>query len=116
MTGDATLRSIYSAADETVADLERLNQKGRAQQGLLLPELKAIVARLDFGSGTAEDETVVAPRRNERGGDRSPTAPADSDPAPFVPLPQRTTHGGRWGPKMVEKLTNIALEREARRW
>lgn len=32
-----------------------------------------------------------------------------SDPIPYVPLPQRTTHGGPFGPKVREKLIAEAL-------
>lgn len=113
---DATLRSIYSEADETVADLDRLNQKAQLRRASTLRSLEASVARLDVGASPLDDEEATAPLRNERGGDRPRPVREDSDPAPFVPLPQRTTHGGRYGPAVVEKLTAIALEKESRRW
>ncbi len=105
MTADETLRSIFSGADETSAQLERLFSANREQRSHRLSQLERIVAGLD--RVTADEPEPTAERR-ERHEDRRPVAP---DPVPFVALPQRTTHGGPWGPKMREKLTAIALEK-----
>jgi hypothetical protein len=113
---DGTLRSIYSAADETVAELDRLNQKAQAQRAPSLRRLEAQVARLDVGPGTVDDEPSSPPPRSERDGDRPRVTADRPDPVPFVPLPRRNTPGGPWGPAMVEKLTSIALEKQSRRW
>jgi hypothetical protein len=102
---DATLRSIYSAADETVADLDRLHLASQAKRGQYRANLDAVVARLDWNP-PAGDPEVVPERRGRADEDRGRTP---ADPPPFVALPQRTTHGGPWGPKMREKLTAEAL-------
>lgn len=104
---DATRWSMSSAIDATNESLDRLFQATRARtlDGAL--KLEAAVARLDEPVGTGLDESTTAPRealRDERG-ERS----ARPDPAPFVPLPQRTTHGGPFGPKVRDKLTREAL-------
>lgn len=97
-----------SSADETIASLDRLFQAESARRSDGRRALEAIVARLDAVSLAEPDETPLAPRegsRDERGR-RSVVGP---DPAPFVPLPRRTTHGGPFGPKVREKLTAEAL-------
>lgn len=102
---DATLRSIYSAADETIAQLDQLHAASRNRLAENRLRLERIVAGLD---GATTDEPEPTPERRERPEDRRPST---SDPAPFVALPQRTTHGGPWGPAMRDKLTRIALEK-----
>jgi hypothetical protein len=102
---DATLRSIYSAADETVADLDRLHAMTQATRSRARLNLDAIVARLD-GNLVTEEPEVAPERRGRADVDRGTTT---ADPLPFVALPQRTTHGGPWGPAMREKLTREAL-------
>lgn len=100
---DPILRSIYSAADETSADLDRLLSTSREERSRNRARLEQIVAGLD---GRYSDEPEPSAERHEREQDRRPPAP---DPVPFVALPQRTTHGGYWGPKLREKLTAAAL-------
>lgn len=105
---DVTSPSIFSAADETIARLDGLNlaERNRTQRGLR--DLEAAVARLDQASGVdqpGEPEQAPRERRNERDVRSDPTP----DPLPFVALPQRTTHGGPWGPAMRERLTAEAL-------
>lgn len=116
MTDGRTLRSIYFAADETVAELDRLNQKAQLRRASNLRSLEAQVARLDVGASPLDDEPGATPPGSGRDDDRPRVTARDSDRVPFVPLPQRTTHGGPWGPAMVAKLTSIALEKESRRW
>lgn len=105
MTDDAILRSIFSAADETSAQLDRLLAPAREQRTRNLQRLERIVAGLD---GVTVDEPEPTAERRERSEDRRPVPP---DRAPFVALPQRTTHGGPFGPAVREKLTRIALEK-----
>jgi len=107
--GDGTWRSIFSAGDETVAALDQLHATTQATRSLLRERLEVIVSGLN-GSFPDEDEPVPS-RRRTADEDRRGTPP---DPAPFVALPARTTHGGYWGPQMRDKLTREALAK--RRW
>jgi len=101
---DPVLRSIYSAADETAADLDRLLSASALQRSQIHQRLELLVA----GLGHSDVDAPEAPQgRHERPVDRRPDAP-DPEP-PFVALPQRTTHGGPWGPAMRAKLTAEAL-------
>jgi hypothetical protein len=103
---DATLRSIYFAADETAADLDRLLSASALQRSQIHQRLELLVA----GLGHSDVDAPEAPQgRHERPVDRRPASP---DPEPFVALPQRTTHGGPWGPAMRAKLAAIALEKQ----
>lgn len=104
MTVDATLRSIYSAGDETVAELDRLLASRSTFSQEMRQRLDRAVAGLD--NGTPEEIEVPVGRREGPGTDRRPSAP---DPLPFVALPQRTTHGGPFGPAVRDKLTAEAL-------
>lgn len=106
MTVDATLRSIYFAADETIASFDRLHMTTQAQRSRSLQQLEGVVAGLDGSFGGPEEAPSV--QRRERNGDRVPTS---QDPEPFVALPKRTTHGGPWGPKVAAKLRAAALEK-----
>lgn len=112
--GGATWPSISSAVDETIERLNGLHlaERNRSRDGLR--NLEAAVARLDAAVATQPDEMEPLPR--ERRDERSGRSAVEPDPVPFVALPRRTTHGGFWGPKVREKLTAIALEKEARRW
>ncbi len=107
---DVTFRGSYSAKyDETSAQLDRIFQaeRDRARDGA--SALVSAVARLDAPTG-GDVEPSSAPRepvRDERGM-RSAARP---DPTPFVSLPQRTTRGGPFGPKVREKLIREALEK-----
>lgn len=109
MTGDATLRSIYFAADETIADLERLHATTEATRTRARISLDLVVAGLD---GTFAEEPEVRSERHGRAAvDRGATT---SDPTPFVALPVRTTHGGPFGPAVRDRLTREALAK--REW
>jgi hypothetical protein len=105
VTDDAIWPSISSAADETSARLDRLLASSAIQRSQNLQRLEHLVAGLGHSD---VDSSGAPPERRERSEDRRPSPP---DPAPFVALPTRTTHGGPWGPKMREKLTRIALEK-----
>lgn len=105
---DATMRSIYSAADETVAALDRLNQQDQANRLRHRTSLESIVAGLGHGSPADTEEPAPSLRNGRLDTDRRPPAP---DPQPFVALPQRTTHGGPFGPAVRDKLIAEALSK-----
>lgn len=102
---DATLRSIYFAADETIEMFDRLQSPLEQRRTRALQQLESVVAGLD-GSFAEIDE---APVRRERPADRRAGERLDREP--FVALPKRTTHGGDWGPKVAEKLRAEALRK-----
>jgi hypothetical protein len=97
--------SISSAIDETIASLDRLQQTEEARQAEHLRDLRASVAGLDFGSPAEAEPTDVRP-------ERAPVPPG----RPYVPLPQRTTHGGPWGPAVRERLRAVALAKRGGGW
>jgi hypothetical protein len=105
---DATLRSIYSAADETIAQLDQLHAANQSRRSLNLQRLEHLVAGLGTPSG-GDDPVADPAERRERFEDRRASSPPD---LPFVALPQRTTHGGPFGPKVREKLIAEALGRD----
>lgn len=104
---DAMLRSIYSAADETVAQLDQLHRLHRDRVQTNRQSLDSACAMLgasslpfvDQGEPPAEEGPVARSR---------PVAPE----MPFVALPTRTTHGGDWGPAMKRKLIAEALAKD----
>lgn len=98
MTVDATLRSIYSAADETIEAFDRLQQSTLLRRSHDLQRLESVAAGLN---GAYQDEPE-APLTRERREDRPATGAA---PEPFIPLPKRTTHGGPFGPKVAAIIT-----------
>ena len=103
-----TTRSASFAIEETLAQLDSLHERRRARVAADFDALKGFVGRLDESFG-ADDEPVMErhDRRPEPTGRRTP--PGDSPP--FVPLPQRTTPGGPFGPAVRAKLTAEALEK-----
>ena len=101
-----TWPSIFSAGDATVASLDRLHATTQANRRQHRASLDAVVAGLD--GNVADTDEPVLPRREREGVDRRSATP---DPLPFVALPQRTTHGGYYGPKVREKLTREALSK-----
>ena len=112
MMADETLRSIYSAADETIAQLDQLH-RASSERNLTSR------AALDFATSRLGDsslpfvETMAADQSNPVGGS-SPSREPVAESAPFYPLPQRTTHGGAWGPKMRAKLLAAAMAKDNR--
>jgi hypothetical protein len=105
---DEILRSIYSAADETTEQLDQLLQSSRDRAQTTRQSLDAACARLGDSSAPFVDPLdagglpgapVVAPATRE---------------TPYYPLPQRTTHGGPFGPKVRAKLLAAALEKDTR--
>lgn len=109
---DAMLRSIYSAADETIAQLDLLHQSIRNRALTARQALDATVARLGESSAPFVEPGDPQP---PSGGTAPPRNGAVAEPSlPFVPLPRRTTHGGDWGPAMRAKLTAEALAKGGR--
>jgi len=108
---DETLRSIYSAADETVAQLDQLHRASRERALTTRLSLDAAVARLGDSS-----LPWVEPGGEAAGGDyRGVSPPRSPSPAePYFPLPERTTHGGPFGPAVRAKLLAAALAKDTR--
>jgi hypothetical protein len=88
--------------DETIRQLDQLFQAERARREGSLALLRSVVQRLE-GPLTPDPEPLE--QGGGRGAPRGVTTPA----VPFVPLPQRTTPGGRWGPAVRAKLRSEAL-------
>lgn len=92
--------------DQTIAELDRLLQADAARKEGSLDLLRSAVRRLDGDllppaedTGAAVDERLQERRRVTTSGE------------PFVPLPKRKTHGGRFGPAVIAKLRAEALRR-----
>ena len=91
--------------DETNRLLDQLLQADAARRANSLDQLRAVAQRLDGSILPPVDDPV--PQGDGRRARREVTAPAE----PFVALPQRTTHGGRFGPAVAAKLRAEALRR-----
>ena len=111
---DETLRSIYSAADETIAQLDQLHRASRERVLSNRLSLDAAVARLGDSTIPFVDDLAEAVSRPPADGTVPSRNRPVADETPFVALPQRTTHGGPWGPAMVRKLTAEALAKDTR--
>lgn len=105
---DVTWPSISSKADETLAQLDALHAPYRQRRQEATTSLTTAVARLGESSEPWRDEEAFNPASTMQGGGQQPSPPT---PMPFVPLPERTTHGGGFGPKVRAKLIAEALER-----
>ncbi len=112
---DETLRSIYSAADETASQLDQLHRASRERALTHRQALDAATARLGDSSLPFVDAnweglpgTGVRPDASSSG---SPPVP---EPEPHYALPQRTTHGGPFGPAVRAKLLAAALAKDTR--
>lgn len=94
--------------DETNAALDRLLGAERARKDADLERLRASVAGLGVpvGMPDAEPEPMEA---SPTGG--QPARGGAPQPVPSVTLPQRTTHGGDFGPAVRAKLIREALDR-----
>jgi hypothetical protein len=104
---DVTWPSISSAADETVARLDALFLADRARRSASAEFLTTAVARLGEASEPWREEVVAPPPATRR------DAPPPPAMLPAVSLPERTTHGGPFGPKVRAKLI---AEATADRW
>lgn len=102
---DVTWPSISSAADATIASLDALFERQRARREKGLAELAALTSRLgDSTEPWTEPTTSAMPSRAS-----SPESRRPHEPMPFVVLPERSTHGGDFGPKVRRKLIAEAL-------
>lgn len=111
---DETLRSIYSAADETIAQLDQLHRLSSDRSLSIRLSLDTATARLGDSSLPFE-EVGASPGAVDYRGVSSPRSAAPGE-APFVALPVRSTHGGDFGPKVRSKLIAEALAKRADRW
>ena len=109
---DETLRSTYSAADETIAQLDQLNRASSERMLASRQSLDAATARLGDSSLPFEEVGASSGAADYRGAS-SPRFAAP-DELPYYPLPQRTTHGGPFGPKVRAKLLAAALAKDTR--
>jgi uncharacterized coiled-coil protein SlyX len=111
---DVTWPSISSAADETIAKLDALFAAQRARREKASIELAALTARL--GDSTEPWAEPSMPPTSPLGAPSSRSSERRGhEPMPFVPLPERTSHGGGFGPRVRNKLIAEALA-EGDRW
>lgn len=103
---DVTWPSISSALDATLAQLDALHAPRLTRQQQATTELAFSVSRLGESAEPWREEEALNPTSQARAGGSAPVAQA-----PYVPLPERTTHGGPFGPKVRAKLIAEALER-----
>lgn len=89
--------------DRTIAELDALLKADATRRSDALQQLRSVVKGLDGGLLPPDDDPMRA--GGERLGHRRDLPPA----RPFVPMPQRKTHGGRFGPAVVAKLRDRAL-------
>ena len=111
---DETLRSIYSAADETVAQLDQLHRASRERARATRLSLDAAVARLGESSAPFVDQMVGTDPQPPSGGTGPSRSGAVAEESPYFPLPERTTHGGPFGPAVRAKLLAEALAKDTR--
>lgn len=99
------MRGRYSLSfQQTIAELDQLLQADAARKAESLALLRTVVRNLD-GELLPPDEDPGA------GDGRLVARRLTNDGEPFVPMPKRTTHGGRFGPAVVAKLRAQALRR-----
>jgi hypothetical protein len=108
---DETLRSIYSAADETIAQLDQLHRSSSERNLTHRQALDAATARLGDSSAPFVESMAEQPPSDGTTPGRPRTAPESE---PYYPLPQRTTHGGPFGPAVRAKLLAAAVARDTR--
>jgi hypothetical protein len=100
--------SNSSSADETIAALDSLLNREASRRAADFEGLRAATSRLDVLSFVADE-----PVREARGASGAHTpvegGPTPPPATPTVLLPQRTTHGGDFGPAVRAKLIREAL-------
>jgi hypothetical protein len=109
---DETLRLIYSAADETIAQLDQLNRLSNERTLTWRQSLDAATARLGDSTAPFVEQIAAGPGQSNQEG--SPARPPVAEPEPYYALPQRTTHGGPFGPAVRAKLLAAALAKDTR--
>lgn len=96
-----------SSADETLAQLDRLFREENDRKSLWRQRLDALVANLGASSGPAYQDPSSDPMGQPP--EPAPRRVARQEEQPFVALPERTTHGGPFGPAVRQKLISEAL-------
>jgi hypothetical protein len=109
---DEMLRSIYSAADETIEALDRLRAERSARDQSMWRSLRDAADRLGDSSSPYFDPVAGDGPAVGQPGPSSSRRSVDEE-VPYVALPQRTTHGGPFGPKVRQKLIAEALEKRS---
>jgi hypothetical protein len=107
---DETLRLIYSAADETIAQLDQLNRLSSERMLTHRQSLDAATARLGDSSLPFVETMGAEPAM----GSAEPAMARRGAAEPYYALPQRTTHGGPFGPAVRAKLLAAALAKDTR--
>lgn len=107
---DVTLPGLYSPISETLAALDGLRNAERQRNLDGLRRLEAAVARLD-GPPVPDLELGGSELQGRSDVRRERSVAPPPDPAPYVALPRRRTHGGDFGPKVRAKLTEEALRK-----
>lgn len=102
---DATWPSISSAVEETLAQLDALHRPLQTERLRHREAMAGMVSRLGESSEPWRDDEPFNPTATLKGS-AQPERPRE---VPFVPLPERTTHGGPFGPKVRAKLIAEAL-------
>jgi hypothetical protein len=102
---------ISSDNDAIFASLDRLHAKEAERKAIWLAKLAHSVASLGLGS-TPEPEESMAPRSGGGFGDRPGMRPDPEPATPFVPMPERTTHGGPFGAVAREAIIAAALAKD----
>jgi hypothetical protein len=109
---DETLRSIYSAADETVAQLDQLHRLTSERALTWRQSLDLATSRL--GDSSAPFVESLAAGSGQSNPEGASARPPVAEPEPYYALPQRSTHGGPFGPAVRAKLLAAALAKDTR--
>lgn len=97
-----------SSAEDTIAQLDALFAKDQARKAADLRRLEAARQGLDVLSVPSDPDG--GPMMARGGSGEAPAVrPSEPAPTPTVRLPQRTTHGGPFGPAVRAKLIREAL-------
>ncbi|NJD28873.1 MAG: hypothetical protein FIA92_11325 [Chloroflexi bacterium] len=97
-----------SSVDETLAQLDALHRPLAERRAAARVDLDRMVAALSVSSepwAEAADAERPTPSARRRAG----TVAQGREPDQFVALPERTTHGGPFGPAVRAKLIAEAL-------
>lgn len=108
LMADVILPGLYSPISETIAALDGLRNAERQRDREWFQRLEAAVARLDGPPVPDLEGGSELQGRSDVRSERS-VGSSKPDPAPYVALPRRRTHGGDFGPKVRAKLTAEAL-------
>lgn len=105
---------LFAKGDAIVAELDQIHAADRARRADLMAQQRAIRAKLDQLTMADEDEeTGIERPADRRDRDELRRRPVE-ERKPVVTLPERTTPGGPFGPKVRQRLIRVALGEE--RW